>query len=168
MKNQKMAARLGAEVIAFIETRKSLFLSSLCDDNKPYASYAPFAIGDDCLYILLSELAVHGVNLQKNPLASVLIIQDEDTAEQMFARVRVSYRVEAQLIVPASADWPLGIARLAQRHGQRIEQFSELPDFKLFRLLPQGGRFVKGFGKAYQLTGMSLNLKTAVTNLPRE
>ena len=44
------------------------------------------------------------------------------------------------------------IACLAKHHGQHIKQLSELPDFKSFRLLPQGSHFVKGFAKAYKLT----------------
>ena len=156
MKNQNMELRLSEEVMAFIGSRKSLQLASLTREGTPYASYAPFAIGDECLYILISEIAVHAVNLLHNPAASVLIIEDEDAAGELFARLRVNYTVEAQHIEVDSADWKPALEVLAARHGQRIMNFSQLSDFRLFRLVPVAGRFVKDFGRAYQLAGRSL------------
>ena len=76
MKNKKLAARLSQEVLDFIETRKTLQLASLTEEGAPFASYAPFAIGENCLYVLLSALAVHAVYLKAYPKASVLINED--------------------------------------------------------------------------------------------
>ena len=156
MKNQKMQQRLSEEVLEFIASRKSLQLSTITQDGNPYASYAPFALGEECLYVLLSEIAVHATNLQHTPKASILIIQDEDSAEELFARVRVNYSVQAEMIEVDSEQWQQGIAILAERHGDRINNLSQLSDFKLFKLKPQGGRFVKGFGRAYTLAGDTL------------
>jgi hypothetical protein len=55
-----------------------------------------------------------------------------------------------------SEPWLQGISALTERFGERIEFLSQMGDFKLFRLQPNGGRFVKGFGKAFQLEGGSL------------
>lgn len=156
MKNQKMQQRLSAEIIEFINSRKSLQLSTITQDGSPYASYAPFALGDQCLYVLISEIALHAINLQHNPQASILIIQDEDSAEELFARVRVNYSVNAELIAVDSEQWHEGITVLTNRHGERISNLSQLADFKLFKLKPTGGRFVKGFGRAYTLAGGTL------------
>lgn len=156
MKNKAMEVRLSQEVLDFLHSRRSLQLSSLTPEGAPYASYAPFAIGDECLYVLLSEIAVHAVNLTANPQASVLIIEDEDTAGELFARVRVNYTVRADWLQYGSDEFKLGLASLVERHGERPASLSELSDFKLFRLAPLGGRYVKGFGKAYNLAGESL------------
>ena len=156
MKNKKMQQRLSEEVVDFINSRKSLQLSTIADDGSPYASYAPFALGDECLYVLISEIAVHAINLQHNPKASILIIQDEDSAEELFARIRVNYSVDAEQLAVDSERWHAGIAVLSQRHGDRIDSLSQLSDFKLFMLKPTGGRFVKGFGRAYSLAGGTL------------
>jgi len=72
-------------------------------------------------------------------------------------RLRVFYRVRAELLDPDAPDWQQGIACLQERHGDRIKGLSQLADFKLFRLHPEGGRYVKGFGKAYQIEGGSLS-----------
>lgn len=156
MKNQRLEKKLQEEVLSFIASRKSLQLSSITKEGKPYASYAPFAMGDECLYVLLSEIAVHAVNLQENPLASVLIIEDEDSAGELFARLRVNYSMSAEIIKLEDEQWKEGISVLANRHGDRILNLSELNDFKLFKLTPNGGRYVKGFGRAYTLAGGSL------------
>lgn len=156
MKNKILESRLNDEVIDFISSRKTLLLSSLKADGTPYASYAPFAIGDNCLYVLLSEIAVHACNLQANACASVLIVEDEDSCREIFARLRVNYSVVAETLAVDSADWTLGINTLAARLGSRINSLSQLTDFKLFKLIPQGGRYVKDFGRAYTLAGNTL------------
>lgn len=161
MKNQALERRLQTEIQAHIASRRSLQLASLSDDHGPYASYAPFAYDDTGFYVLVSEIAVHGRNLKEHPEASVLIIEDEDTAAELFARKRVSYRVQAEHITEQDTRWQAGITALSERHGKRILHLAELSDFRLFRLHVLGGRYVKGFGKAYALeagalTGTSL------------
>ena len=156
MKNKGLEKRLSEEIRSFIGGRKSLQLATIQQDGSAYASYAPFAIGDECLYVLISEVAIHGVNLQLMPEASVLIIEDEDSCGELFARIRVNYTVSAQLLDWDSQDWHEGIGVLASRHGERISNLSRHEDFKLFKLKPMGGRYVKGFGRAYTLVGNSL------------
>lgn len=157
MNNQGLEKEIREEILRFIDDRQSLMLSSLDQDGVPYASYAPFAVGDNCLFILISEIAVHARNLQQHPQASVLIIEDENSATELFARLRVQFRVHAELISPDSIDWEQGIRCLHERHGERIKSLSQLGDFKLFRLQPEGGRYVKGFGKAYRIEGGTLS-----------
>lgn len=149
--------KVAAEVLAFINSRRSLMLSTLTPDGEPYASYAPFTCVDGQIYLLLSEIAIHAVNLQNNRVASVLIIEDEDSAEELFARRRVSYMVQSEMIKTESEAWHTGVGYLADRLGPRIEGLSKLTDFKLFRLTPRRGRYVKGFGKAFALEGMNLS-----------
>ncbi|MDX2422892.1 MAG: pyridoxamine 5'-phosphate oxidase family protein [Amphritea sp.] len=156
MSKESLQARVQAEVLTFINSRQSLQLATIDDENQPYASYSPFAIGDDCLYVLLSEMAVHASNLRANPKAAVMIIQDEDSANELFARVRVNYSIEAELLTHSTEQWTLGINALANRHGDRVNKLSQLSDFKLFKLKPTGGRYVKGFGRAYTLAGKGL------------
>jgi putative heme iron utilization protein len=156
MNNKKLQQAISNEILAMINTRKSLMLSSLDNDGFPYASYAPYASGDDCLYILISELAVHAKNLQQEPKASVLIIEDEDSAEELFARLRIVYKVLAEKINIDTDEWHTGLANLTARHGERIPFLSSMSDFKLFKLRPVSGRYIKGFGKAYQISGGSL------------
>ncbi len=166
MKNTAMQARLGDEVRAFIDSRRSLQIASLGEDGVPFASYAPFARDDDSLYVVLSDIAVHGRNLKRDPRASVLVIEDEDNAGELYARIRVNYRVHAEALEVGSEAWERGVALMEARHGERPRNLSKLADFCVFRLVPQAGRSVKGFGKAYTLEGGTL--ATATINHLRE
>ncbi|MDP3516998.1 MAG: pyridoxamine 5'-phosphate oxidase family protein [Pseudohongiella sp.] len=156
MKNKSMEVRLNDEVLDLIGGRKSLQLATLSPEGHPYASYAPFAIGEECLYVLLSDIALHAVNLRHHPQASVLIIEDEDSATELFARKRVNYSVKAELLEYQSEAWLQGMESLAGRHGERSRNLGEHSDFKMFRLKPERGRYVKGFGRAYDLEGETL------------
>jgi putative heme iron utilization protein len=159
MKNTAMQERLGEEIKDFINSRRSLQLATVDQDGAPFASYAPFAADDDSFYVLLSDIAVHGLNLAREPRASVLIIEDEDGAGELFARLRVSYQVHAEELEVNAADWQAAVEHLAARHGERPRKLSQLSDFRLFRLRPVKGRYVKGFGKAYSLAGGTLGLQ---------
>lgn len=156
MNSERFTRKINQEVLDFIQSRYTLQLASICENGAPFASYAPFAIGDECLYVLISDIAVHARNLQANPLASVLILEDEDSAGELFARQRVNYQMAVEQLEQDSSEWHAGVNTLHQRLGKRILNLSTLEDFKLFRLTPQQGRFVKGFARAYQLAGSTL------------
>jgi hypothetical protein len=55
-------------------------------------------------------------------------------------------------------DWESGIKALRDRQGALVETLTSLADFRLFLLVPQSGRYVVGFGKAYELKATSLFL----------
>jgi putative heme iron utilization protein len=157
MKNKAMEARLTDELKNFITSRRTLFLSTIDDNNHPYASYAPYALGEDCIYVLLSDIALHGINLRNTPKAGVLIVEDETEAQTIFARIRVNYQVTSTLIpFDAGEEYDKAINCLYQRQGKRIHHLSELSDFNLFKLTPIGGRYVKDFGRAYTIASNTL------------
>lgn len=156
MKNTALQQRLGDEILGFIDARRSLQLATLGEDGFPYASYAPFARDDKSLYVLLSDIALHGRNLMHHSKASVLLIEDEGIAGELYARIRIGYQVTAEQLPVGSKDWDAAVERLAARHGERPRKLAQLSDFRLFCLTPQQGRYVKGFGKAYTLGGGTL------------
>ena len=156
MKSMKLEEKIKNEVLDFIASRKSLHLATITGAGEPFISYAPFALGDNCIYVLISEIALHAVNLQELPKASVMMVEDEGTAKELFARIRVSYSVDSKMLDHDKEEWIKGIDIMAARHGDRIKNLSELSDFKLFKLLPISGRYVKGFGRAYSFAGGSL------------
>ncbi|KZZ65622.1 heme utilization protein HutZ [Oleiphilus sp. HI0130] len=152
MRDEKIV-RIQHDIQSFLENRKTLQLSTVTKEGFPFASYAPFGAGDDCFYVLLSDIARHAVNLVCNPVASVLVIADEAESKELFALERLNYTVDAELLEFGSEGWALGIDCMAARFGKRIHDLSSLADFKLFRLQPSEGRYVKGFAKAYSLEG---------------
>jgi putative heme iron utilization protein len=157
LKNKALETRIADELLVFLNSRRTLHLSTVDEDNYPYASYAPYAIANDCFYVLLSDIALHGVNLKNNGKAGVLIVEDESEAEKIFARIRVNYQVNSQLIpFDAGEEYDYAIDCLFKKQGDRIHSLRQLTDFNLFKLTPFRGRFVRDFGRAYAIIGSSL------------
>lgn len=129
---------------------QSLMLSTVDGGGQPQASYAPYVIDDrHQIYIFTSGLSAHTDNLHATGLASVLLIEDEAAAPQVFARQRISYDCRATLLPRGNPSWEAIADRFEQRFGEIISMLRSLEDFQIFCLSPQGGRFVMGFGAAY-------------------
>jgi len=114
-------------------------------------SYSPYVFYNDCYYILVSGLAPHSQNLQINPDIGILLIEDESSTKNIFARARLSYAATAFIVEKASSEFTGVIGQLKERCGKTVDVLVGLNDFNLFRLEPHEGRLVIGFGKAYLL-----------------
>ncbi|QQE64681.1 hypothetical protein GFS31_13620 [Leptolyngbya sp. BL0902] len=137
---------------------KSLMLSTVSADGNPHASYAPFTIDDTYqIYLLTSGLSAHTQHLLSTGRASVLIIEDESQTQQVFARQRLTYDCQVIPIPRHSEGWEIQIAQMEARFGPIIAMLRQLEDFQLFRLSPQAGRFVMGFGAAYAVDPNNLS-----------
>lgn len=136
----------------FPEQVQSLMLSTVTPQGQPQASYAPFVVdGDRQFYIFVSGLSSHTENLRQCPQAGILLIQDESQANQIFARQRLMYDCEVTLIERHDPQWTPYGDRFKLRFGAIIDMLRQLPDFQIFRLTPRSGRFVMGFGAAYEV-----------------
>ncbi|MDD1792255.1 heme utilization protein HutZ [Enterovibrio makurazakiensis] len=152
-KAERLQNRLGPEIQEFRDARKTLQLGTVDKDGKPHTSYAPFAFSEQGYYILVSDLATHGQNLKVSKAVSIMMIEDESEARSIFARRRLSFDTNAELIERESAVWQQGIEVMQARLGEMIDNLSQLGDFRLYRLNPVIGRYVKGFGQAFDVTG---------------
>lgn len=138
---------------------QTLQLASITPEGLPNISYAPYVQDDDGhFYIFISQLAAHTQDLLGNPSVAAMLVEDEQTTRQMFARTRLVYHCKVEQVPNVESAYNENLDRLEEKFGNIIELLRTLPDFILFRLVPESGRFVKGFGQAYELTGT--NLKT--------
>ena len=145
--------KLKSECEQFIDGFGSLLLSTLNSDGSPDLSYTPFVDHEGQFLILTSHLSAHTGNLINDSRATVLFIEDESRCEQIYARRRLRFQCEAQRFAKETMDWNELIDLFAERFGQIIDTLRTLPDFELFALTPQGGQWVKGFGKAFDFRG---------------
>lgn len=152
-KAERLQNRLGPEIQEFRDARNTLQLGTVDKDGKPHTSYAPFAFSEQGYYILVSDLATHGQNLKMSKAVSIMMIEDESEARSIFARRRLSFDTNAELIERESEQWKQGIDVMQTRLGEMIDNLSQLGDFRLYRLNPVIGRYVKGFGQAFDVTG---------------
>ena len=142
----------------FPEKFRSIMLSTVSVDGMPQASYAPFLMdADKTLYIYVSGLSAHTDNLKQTGRVSVLFIEDEANTQEIFARRRLTYHCAVTPLPRDTAQWQPLIDRFEQRFGSVIGLMKGLPDFQIFRLQPQAGQFVIGFGAAYRVNADDLN-----------
>lgn len=123
----------------------------------PEASYAPFVWHENACFLFLSQLARHTQNLNVNPSLSLLLIEDEADSRNQFARRRIIWQGQAEVI---ERDGELFIAVMQSfrgRFGDFIDIIEPLQDFQLFKVVPISGRFIRGFAQAFQLSGEGLN-----------
>ncbi|MBH8565293.1 pyridoxamine 5'-phosphate oxidase family protein [Nostoc sp. CENA67] len=153
-----------AEYESFPQELGSVIISTINQEGIPDASYAPFVMDDSKnIYIYVSGLSTHTQNIQVNPHVSVLLIEDEAKTEQIFARRRLSFDCTATLIERETATWNQIVEQFQERFGEIIEVLRGLTDFRIFRLTPNAGRFVIGFGAAYHISGDNLDQLVQIT-----
>ena len=155
-KQSRLQNRLGPEIQQFRDQCKTLQLATVNAEGTPCVSYAPFAFQPDGYYILISDIAQHGQNLKTSKLVSIMMVEDESEARHLFARRRLSFDTKAILVDRNTRQWNVGITALQERFGDIIDNLSQLGDFRLYHLVPEKGRYVKGFGKAFDVSGQDM------------
>lgn len=156
VKQERLQGRLGPEIKEFRQERKTLQLATVDENGRPNVSYAPFVQNQNGYFVLISQIARHARNLEVNPHASIMMIEDEDNAKLLFARKRLTFDAVATVVERNSEQWQQVITQMKERFGEIIDGLSQLEDFVLFNLKAEQGLFVKGFGQAYQVSGDDL------------
>lgn len=85
-----------------------------------------------------------------------MMVEDESQAKSVHARKRLTFDTVATHFDKSSDEGQAGVAALVKRFGEMAENLSKLNDFNLYKLQPSGGRFVKGFGQAFNVSGNDL------------
>jgi len=136
------------DCLALLEGFDSVLLSTVSENAEPLASFSPYVRVHGCFYVLVSELAQHTRNMQANPKASLMFIESEANAKNVYARKRAVIQVDTEQLNDGAQKTPI-IELMRAKHGQTVSLLAGLDDFKLFKLVPTKGRYVVGFGKAY-------------------
>ena len=141
-----------------INSMDTVILSTNDNQGIPNCSYAPTCIDDDGnFYIYISELSKHTQNLLCNDHVSLMIIEDESKAENIFARKRFTMDGKSKEIIRDSDEWNDKMSLLESKFKEQIGFLKNLTDFHLFKLTPHEGLLVHGFARAFRLVGKGLN-----------
>jgi putative heme iron utilization protein len=143
---------------AFPSRFRTLQLATVGSDGLPEASYAPYVTDQGCHYVYLSELALHSGNLRSSGRASVLFIEAEADAKNLFARERLTLACEAVECARGSSRFEQVLDLFEQRFGKFVQVIRPLQDFHLFELRPLSGSYVAGFARAYTFDGADVAL----------
>ena len=139
-------------LVQIIQNTRVASLATLRDES-PRVSMVPFAPAEDfsAFYLLLSRLAQHTADLEKNKYMSLLITETDDGRDDPQTLVRVSIRGKAEPVQTGEPGFgPIKKVYLAR--FPNAEQFLKLADFSFWKVTPSGGRFIAGFAKAYNIT----------------
>ena len=135
-----------------IISQQTLLLSTVTEKGSPESSYAPFVTDvHGKYYIFVSELASHTKNMLKNAKASILFIQPETEAKNLFARERVVFDCLVDEIQPQGKRYNEQMLIMNEKFGDTVELLKSLPDFHLLALTPISGKYIAGFGKAFSI-----------------
>lgn len=147
---------LQLEIEAFKSLHTVIFMASSDINGVPEASHTPFAMDQQGkMYILISELAKHTHNLRVNPTASLLLLESENKANNAFALRRLQFECQAEFLGEGES-LQRALSLLKDRFGKFIDTLSSLGDFRVVRLTPHRGKFVRGFAQTFRLSGQEL------------
>ena len=146
------------EYLKFLTKFQCLQLSTISENGRPESSYAPFVVDqNNQFYIYVSMLARHTKNLLNDTRAGIMFLEAEEQAENIFARKRATFDCDAEVVERYSEEWQKIMSLFDDIAGELMQTLRILTDFQLIRLRPNSGLFVKGFGKAYEISGEKMD-----------
>lgn len=151
---RREAALIRAREIAakFRSDFKTVILGTTAFNGEPDASVAPAILDSAGAFLVyVSTLSSHTRNLVDTKRASVLLIEDENSAHHLLARKRLTCRCAASLIDRGSDGFVAAMAEFKTKFGTVMDHLERMQDFQLIRLAPWQGRLVTGFGQAYEV-----------------
>lgn len=141
------------EIEEFKSNFNSVCLATLGENNEVVCSYAPFVATDLGNYIYISEVSEHFNNIKANPNnIELMFLEDESKAASVILRKRLRYRVDASFI-ERGEQFDKIYDEFERQTGAEggIKTIRKMLDFHLVKLDFKKGRFVKGFGQAYDI-----------------
>lgn len=155
-----------AQLLAkIIRTTRVASLGTL-RDGAPLVSMVAYVAARDfsAFYILVSRLAQHTVDMQKDNHIGLMIAEADDGRPDPQTLARVFIRGVAELMVPGEPGYT-PVKSLYVDCFPASEPLFLLEDFGLWKITPKGGRYVAGIAKAYNLTAESLKKASNPLNL---
>lgn len=138
----------------FKDSCHSVCIASINKEGRAIVSYAPYISFDNKNYIYISEVAEHFDSIKSNPNnLDIMFLQDECKAKSVILRVRLRYSSEANFVSRDSLEFENVFDEFERVTGGSggIKTIRKMKDFHLIRLEFKKGRFVKGFGQAYDI-----------------
>lgn len=136
-------------------------LGTLDGSGLPSVSMVPYAIAPDLgvLVLHVSGLAAHTGHLQRQPLASLMVMQAEnplDPLAPVHALPRATLQVRARTPESGTPEHRACRAAYLARFPE-AEPMTALPDFRFVAVQPLGARQVAGFGAARSVEADTLH-----------
>ncbi len=131
----------------FSDDKYSLMISTSNQNNEPQTSYSPFVQNEGDYYICISSQMPHYTNMIESSKAHIMIIEDEVTASNIYARKRLYFGALCELVNNEDDIFEL----FDVRYGDKLSFMKSMKDFKILKLTPKEKSLVLGFGAAYKM-----------------
>lgn len=133
----------------FIESRNTVILNMLDEEGRPFTSCAPFVKNNGKLYIYISQVADHYRYMEKSEWIDAMLVGDEADTKNPFATERARWSCTAVNIGNEGHDEIFSLFN--SRFNENLMDVLRGLDFSLFELQPAKGRYVVGFGLAFDV-----------------
>lgn len=143
-----------ASLQQLLDEAQILSLATLNHEQQAEASLTPFVHHDGHLWVFVSQLSKHTGNLASAKQVSVLI--HEALPANPFKTLRVAIQCQVALVDRESHCHVLDL--MQDKLGETVALLRQLGDFCLFRLRPDEGQFVAGFGQAFKVNFADMSL----------
>ncbi len=122
-------------------------------EGAPFVSMILYAASPDfqAFYTLISKLAHHTQDIQKDPRVSLMLIESGNNVSadpQQLARVSING--EAIPVSPDDPEYESIQSLYIEKHPQAAFNLT-LKDFTFYRIVPRHARYVAGFAQAFNL-----------------
>jgi putative heme iron utilization protein len=126
-------------------------------DEEPNLAMVAYSFSEDfsTFYIHVSRLGKHTADMETNPRVGLLIAETDDRRANPQTLARVSLRGLAEILPRDDPGYPQVKKNYLERFPE-AEQLFSLGDFNLWKITPKGGRYVAGFGRAFNLVPEAL------------
>ncbi|MFI9651203.1 hypothetical protein ABGV17_02790 [Guyparkeria sp. GHLCS8-2] len=146
---------------AFLAGQSALVLAVAVDRESPPGTAPeigslPFVHHDGAFWVLASEFAAHTRPLLEGREARVALLADQSATRNPFARERAQWTAQVESVDREASRFAEVTARLRDRHGKTVELLCGLGDFHLLGFHLGAGRYVNGFGSAFELDGLTV------------
>ena len=126
-------------------------LATLAPSGAPFASYAVAApAADGAPLMLLSRLAEHTKNLERDPRASLLFVREPSPGEEAMTAARLT--LSGRCAKESNPD----ARRLYLARHPDAARYADFSDFSLYRFEVESGHLVAGFGRIVSLSRAEL------------
>lgn len=152
-KSTQDTSKVEKEIKEFMLSFNSVALATLNPKGEVVCSYAPFVSTQWGNFIYISEVGEHFANIKANPNnIETMFLEDESKAASVILRKRLRYRSRASFLERGEEFDRVYDEFERQTGGEGgIKTIRKMLDFHLVRLEFGKGRFVKGFGAAYDI-----------------
>lgn len=136
----------------FTEQRVLSLALSIPPDDHAYVGLLPFILDLERMALLVraSKLARHSRGLIEGARVCVLIHEKDDETKDPLQLKRVTFECTVEQLARDTSEWMAARDRYLERFPS-AELTLGLTDFQMFRLVPDSGMYVAGFGRAIAL-----------------